>query len=89
MLLNILQKLFVSFILSDGEKEDEGSIASNENGHQGAPVPETCIETTVPKQGQNLWYAYYSFKYLQRVNPHNICLCLVMGLKYFRGVIIF
>ncbi|XP_067245846.1 tyrosine-protein kinase BAZ1B [Chanodichthys erythropterus] len=42
----------------DGEKEDEGSIVStsNENGQQGAPVPETCIETTVPKQGQNLWF---------------------------------
>ncbi|XP_055029510.2 tyrosine-protein kinase BAZ1B [Misgurnus anguillicaudatus] len=42
----------------DAEKEDEGSIASasNENGQQGAPVPETCIETTVPKQGQNLWF---------------------------------
>lgn len=47
----------VFFFALDGEKEDEGSIVStsNENGQQGAPVPETCIETTVPKQGQNLW----------------------------------
>ncbi|XP_052008619.1 tyrosine-protein kinase BAZ1B-like isoform X1 [Xyrauchen texanus] len=42
----------------DGEKDEEGSIAStsNENGQQVVPVPETCIETTVPKQGQNLWF---------------------------------
>lgn len=41
----------------DEAKEDEASIASatNENGQQGAPNPETCIETTVPKLGQNLW----------------------------------
>ncbi|XP_059362086.1 tyrosine-protein kinase BAZ1B-like [Carassius carassius] len=49
--------------MEDGEKEDEGKdddgsivSTSNENGQQGAPVPETCIETTVPKQGQNLWF---------------------------------
>ncbi|XP_051512211.1 tyrosine-protein kinase BAZ1B-like [Myxocyprinus asiaticus] len=44
--------------MEDCEKEDEGSIAStsNENGQQMVPVPETCIETTVPKQGQNLWF---------------------------------
>ena len=46
------------FFSLDVEKDDEGSIGSvtNENGQQGAPAPETCIETTVPKQGQNLWY---------------------------------
>lgn len=53
--VNKCLKMFLAF--SDGEKEDEGSIVSttNENGQQGAPVPESCIETTVPKQGQNLW----------------------------------
>ncbi|KAF4071978.1 hypothetical protein AMELA_G00269060 [Ameiurus melas] len=42
----------------DVEKDDEASIASatNESGQQGAPAPETCIETTVPKLGQNLWF---------------------------------
>ncbi|KAK1785309.1 hypothetical protein P4O66_018706 [Electrophorus voltai] len=44
--------------MEDGEKEDDESIASitNESGQQGVPAPETCIETTVPKQGQNLWF---------------------------------
>ncbi|XP_043120362.1 tyrosine-protein kinase BAZ1B isoform X2 [Puntigrus tetrazona] len=53
----------------DGEKEDEGSIvsASNENGQQGAPVPESCIETTVPKQGQNLWFVCDSQKDLDEL----------------------
>uniref|UniRef100_A0A672MEI3 Tyrosine-protein kinase BAZ1B n=1 Tax=Sinocyclocheilus grahami TaxID=75366 RepID=A0A672MEI3_SINGR len=50
-------------------KEDEGSIvsASNENGQQGAPVPESCIETTVPKQGQNLWFVCDSQKDLDEL----------------------
>ncbi|KAG1930634.1 tyrosine-protein kinase BAZ1B [Pimephales promelas] len=53
----------------DGEKEDEGSIisTSNENGQQVAPVPETCIETTVPKQGQNLWFVCDSPKDLDEL----------------------
>ncbi|XP_076850513.1 tyrosine-protein kinase BAZ1B [Brachyhypopomus gauderio] len=43
--------------VEDGEKEDDESIASvTEIGQQGVPSPETCIETTVPKQGQNLWF---------------------------------
>ncbi|KAL1256269.1 hypothetical protein QQF64_011814, partial [Cirrhinus molitorella] len=55
--------------IGDGEKEDEGSIVStsNENGQQGAPVPETCIETTVPKQGQNLWFVCDSQKDLDEL----------------------
>uniref|UniRef100_A0A8C1UKN9 Tyrosine-protein kinase BAZ1B n=1 Tax=Cyprinus carpio TaxID=7962 RepID=A0A8C1UKN9_CYPCA len=50
-------------------KEDEGSIVStsNENGQQGAPVPEPCIETTVPKQGQNLWFVCDSQKDLDEL----------------------
>uniref|UniRef100_A0A673JPL5 Tyrosine-protein kinase BAZ1B-like n=1 Tax=Sinocyclocheilus rhinocerous TaxID=307959 RepID=A0A673JPL5_9TELE len=50
-------------------KEDEGSIvsASNENGQQGAPVLESCIETTVPKQGQNLWFVCDSQKDLDEL----------------------
>uniref|UniRef100_A0A8C1UMY1 Tyrosine-protein kinase BAZ1B n=1 Tax=Cyprinus carpio TaxID=7962 RepID=A0A8C1UMY1_CYPCA len=55
--------------MEDGEKEDEGSIVStsNENGQQGAPVPEPCIETTVPKQGQNLWFVCDSQKDLDEL----------------------
>uniref|UniRef100_A0A8C1MBX4 Tyrosine-protein kinase BAZ1B n=1 Tax=Cyprinus carpio TaxID=7962 RepID=A0A8C1MBX4_CYPCA len=41
--------------------------ASNENGQQGAPVPEPCIETTVPKQGQNLWFVCDSQKDLDEL----------------------
>uniref|UniRef100_A0A673L7S9 Tyrosine-protein kinase BAZ1B n=1 Tax=Sinocyclocheilus rhinocerous TaxID=307959 RepID=A0A673L7S9_9TELE len=50
-------------------KEDEGSIVStsNENGQQGTPVPESCIETTVPKQGQNLWFVCDSQKDLDEL----------------------
>uniref|UniRef100_A0A8C2CT67 Tyrosine-protein kinase BAZ1B n=1 Tax=Cyprinus carpio TaxID=7962 RepID=A0A8C2CT67_CYPCA len=40
---------------------------SNENGQQGAPVPESCIETTVPKQGQNLWFVCDSQKDLDEL----------------------
>uniref|UniRef100_A0A8C1UQ97 Tyrosine-protein kinase BAZ1B n=1 Tax=Cyprinus carpio TaxID=7962 RepID=A0A8C1UQ97_CYPCA len=40
---------------------------SNENGQQGAPVPEPCIETTVPKQGQNLWFVCDSQKDLDEL----------------------
>nr|XP_015223247.1 PREDICTED: tyrosine-protein kinase BAZ1B isoform X2 [Lepisosteus oculatus] len=41
------------------EKEEEDGTEStlSEAGQQGALAnPETCIETTVPKQGQNLWF---------------------------------
>lgn len=53
--LNPFTTLIIFF--PDVEKDDEASIASatNESGQQGAPAPETCIETTVPKLGQNLW----------------------------------
>uniref|UniRef100_A0A8C1QYL8 Tyrosine-protein kinase BAZ1B n=1 Tax=Cyprinus carpio TaxID=7962 RepID=A0A8C1QYL8_CYPCA len=34
---------------------------------QGAPVPEPCIETTVPKQGQNLWFVCDSQKDLDEL----------------------
>uniref|UniRef100_A0A8C1ERS8 Tyrosine-protein kinase BAZ1B n=1 Tax=Cyprinus carpio carpio TaxID=630221 RepID=A0A8C1ERS8_CYPCA len=50
----------------DKEEEMEG-YASNENGQQGAPVPEPCIETTVPKQGQNLWFVCDSQKDLDEL----------------------
>ncbi|KAF7665563.1 hypothetical protein LDENG_00138350 [Lucifuga dentata] len=42
---------------STGAEKDEGSIdgAVSEGGQQGAAV-DVCIETTVPKQGQNLWF---------------------------------
>ncbi|XP_030622813.1 tyrosine-protein kinase BAZ1B [Chanos chanos] len=54
----------------DGDKEEEGSIAStsNEGGQQGAaPTNETCIETTVPKQGQNLWFVCDTTKDLEEL----------------------
>ncbi|KAI5098010.1 tyrosine-protein kinase BAZ1B [Silurus meridionalis] len=53
----------------DEETEDEASIASatNENGQQGASVAETCIETTVPKLGQNLWFVCDSQKDLDEL----------------------
>uniref|UniRef100_A0A8C1TVH3 Tyrosine-protein kinase BAZ1B n=1 Tax=Cyprinus carpio TaxID=7962 RepID=A0A8C1TVH3_CYPCA len=50
----------------DKEEETEG-YTSNENGQQGAPVPESCIETTVPKQGQNLWFVCDSQKDLDEL----------------------
>uniref|UniRef100_A0A8C2IXE4 Tyrosine-protein kinase BAZ1B n=1 Tax=Cyprinus carpio TaxID=7962 RepID=A0A8C2IXE4_CYPCA len=50
----------------DKEEEMEG-YTSNENGQQGAPVPEPCIETTVPKQGQNLWFVCDSQKDLDEL----------------------
>uniref|UniRef100_A0A673JPF7 Tyrosine-protein kinase BAZ1B n=1 Tax=Sinocyclocheilus rhinocerous TaxID=307959 RepID=A0A673JPF7_9TELE len=50
----------------DKEEETEG-YASNENGQQGAPVLESCIETTVPKQGQNLWFVCDSQKDLDEL----------------------
>ncbi|XP_045929542.1 tyrosine-protein kinase BAZ1B isoform X1 [Micropterus dolomieu] len=42
---------------SQGAEKDEGSIdgAISEGAQQGA-VADICIETTVPKQGQNLWF---------------------------------
>uniref|UniRef100_A0A673LEC7 Tyrosine-protein kinase BAZ1B n=1 Tax=Sinocyclocheilus rhinocerous TaxID=307959 RepID=A0A673LEC7_9TELE len=50
----------------DKEEEMEG-YTSNENGQQGTPVPESCIETTVPKQGQNLWFVCDSQKDLDEL----------------------
>uniref|UniRef100_A0A9J8DGX4 Tyrosine-protein kinase BAZ1B n=1 Tax=Cyprinus carpio carpio TaxID=630221 RepID=A0A9J8DGX4_CYPCA len=47
--------------------EEDIVSASNENGQQGAPVPEPCIETTVPKQGQNLWFVCDSQKDLDEL----------------------
>ncbi|XP_035536333.1 tyrosine-protein kinase BAZ1B [Morone saxatilis] len=42
---------------SQGAEKDDGSIdgAISEGAQQGA-VADICIETTVPKQGQNLWF---------------------------------
>ncbi|XP_051255541.1 tyrosine-protein kinase BAZ1B [Dicentrarchus labrax] len=42
---------------SQGAEKDDGSIdgAISEGAQQGA-VADVCIETTVPKQGQNLWF---------------------------------
>ncbi|XP_047449966.1 tyrosine-protein kinase BAZ1B [Mugil cephalus] len=42
---------------SQGAEKDDGSIdgAVSEGAQQGA-APDVCIETTVPKQGQNLWF---------------------------------
>ncbi|XP_072248738.1 tyrosine-protein kinase BAZ1B isoform X2 [Leuresthes tenuis] len=42
---------------SQGAEKDDGSIdgAVSEGAQQGA-APDICIETTVPKQGQNLWF---------------------------------
>ncbi|CAI5694287.1 unnamed protein product [Oreochromis niloticus] len=42
---------------SQGTEKDDGSVdgAVSEGAQQGAP-PDVCIETTVPKQGQNLWF---------------------------------
>uniref|UniRef100_A0A7N6BIZ2 Tyrosine-protein kinase BAZ1B n=1 Tax=Anabas testudineus TaxID=64144 RepID=A0A7N6BIZ2_ANATE len=41
----------------DGAEKDDGSIdgAISEGAQQGAAA-DVCIETTVPKQGQNLWF---------------------------------
>uniref|UniRef100_A0A673LH24 Tyrosine-protein kinase BAZ1B n=1 Tax=Sinocyclocheilus rhinocerous TaxID=307959 RepID=A0A673LH24_9TELE len=46
---------------------EEEPATSNENGQQGTPVPESCIETTVPKQGQNLWFVCDSQKDLDEL----------------------
>lgn len=53
----LVLRLFTFFSPANGEKEEEGSeSASNDGAQQVAPVaPETVIETTVPKLGQNLW----------------------------------
>ncbi|KAF7219127.1 tyrosine-protein kinase BAZ1B [Nothobranchius furzeri] len=42
---------------SQGVEKDDGSVdgAVSEGAQQGA-APDICIETTVPKQGQNLWF---------------------------------
>ncbi|XP_067866303.1 tyrosine-protein kinase BAZ1B isoform X2 [Heterodontus francisci] len=44
----------------DSKSNDDDSIAEsslNDSGHQGSShTAEVCIETTVPKQGQNLWF---------------------------------
>ncbi|KAM8903483.1 LOW QUALITY PROTEIN: tyrosine-protein kinase BAZ1B [Spinachia spinachia] len=41
----------------EGAEMDDGSIdsAMSEGAHQGAPA-DICKETTIPKQGQNLWF---------------------------------
>lgn len=43
--------------VSAGAEKDDGSVdgAMSEGAQQGAAPAEVCIETTVPKQGQNLW----------------------------------
>lgn len=40
-----------------GAEKDDGSIdgAISEGAQQGGAAADICIETTVPKQGQNLW----------------------------------
>ncbi|XP_062241759.1 tyrosine-protein kinase BAZ1B isoform X3 [Platichthys flesus] len=42
---------------AEGTEKDDGSIdgANSEGAQQGA-APDVCIETTVPNQGQNLWF---------------------------------
>uniref|UniRef100_A0A3B1KDH6 Tyrosine-protein kinase BAZ1B n=1 Tax=Astyanax mexicanus TaxID=7994 RepID=A0A3B1KDH6_ASTMX len=53
----------------DYNKDDEGSIASatNENGQRWMSAPENYIESTVPKQGQNLWFVCDSPKDLEEL----------------------
>uniref|UniRef100_W5LE15 Tyrosine-protein kinase BAZ1B n=1 Tax=Astyanax mexicanus TaxID=7994 RepID=W5LE15_ASTMX len=53
----------------DVDKDDEGSIASatNENGQRWMSAPENYIESTVPKQGQNLWFVCDSPKDLEEL----------------------
>lgn len=48
---------FLPAFVSAGAEKDEGSVdgAMSEGAQQGAAQAEVCIETTVPKQGQNLW----------------------------------
>ncbi|XP_076591021.1 tyrosine-protein kinase BAZ1B isoform X1 [Chaetodon auriga] len=43
---------------SQGAEKDDGSIdgAISEGAQQGGAAADICIETTVPKQGQNLWF---------------------------------
>ncbi|XP_070825928.1 tyrosine-protein kinase BAZ1B isoform X2 [Chaetodon trifascialis] len=43
---------------SQGAEKDDGSIdgAISEGAQQGGAAADVCIETTVPKQGQNLWF---------------------------------
>lgn len=42
------------------EADDSGSIdgSKNDEAQLGAPT-DVCIETTIPKQGQNLWLVFY------------------------------
>uniref|UniRef100_A0A8B9JG25 Tyrosine-protein kinase BAZ1B n=1 Tax=Astyanax mexicanus TaxID=7994 RepID=A0A8B9JG25_ASTMX len=53
----------------DVDKDDDGSIASatNENGQRWMSAPENYIESTVPKQGQNLWFVCDSPKDLEEL----------------------
>ncbi|TDH15017.1 hypothetical protein EPR50_G00026860 [Perca flavescens] len=53
---------------SQGAEKDEGSIdgAICEGAQQGA-APDICIETTVPKQGQNLWFVCESTAELEEL----------------------
>lgn len=37
------------------EKDEDASTDGMSETAQTAPAAEVCIETTVPKQGQNLW----------------------------------
>ncbi|CAK6957790.1 tyrosine-protein kinase BAZ1B [Scomber scombrus] len=43
---------------SQGAEKDDGSVdgAVSESAQQGAAAADVCIETTVPNQGQNLWF---------------------------------
>uniref|UniRef100_A0A672MIX0 Tyrosine-protein kinase BAZ1B n=1 Tax=Sinocyclocheilus grahami TaxID=75366 RepID=A0A672MIX0_SINGR len=43
------------------------TLPPEEEPVSGAPVPESCIETTVPKQGQNLWFVCDSQKDLDEL----------------------
>uniref|UniRef100_A0AAY5EX23 Tyrosine-protein kinase BAZ1B n=1 Tax=Electrophorus electricus TaxID=8005 RepID=A0AAY5EX23_ELEEL len=40
----------------DEDEEDDEDEMKKEEDMEGGWAPETCIETTVPKQGQNLWF---------------------------------
>ncbi|XP_078081199.1 tyrosine-protein kinase BAZ1B isoform X1 [Mustelus asterias] len=55
----------------DSKSNDDDSIAEsslNDSGHQGSShTAEICIETTVPKQGQNLWFICDTQKELEEL----------------------
>lgn len=56
----LLLELIIVYIV--GDEKDDGSVhgAINEGAQQGAAT-DACIETTVPKQGQNLWWELFFF----------------------------